>query len=133
MFNCLEQSQFPKKHAVCKTAGSRVVIVHKYNVLAVLMFFLQLYIFKPTGQSPVPKPAPVIPPPLYFILNAEQWDSFEMLEDCQSGWSKLPSLGSSSLSVTLSPDSVQLPVVSIMKEVVVGGSGGAGDGQRRNV
>lgn len=33
---------------------------------------------------------------------------------------------------TLSPDSVQLPVVSIMKEVVVGGSGGARDGQRRN-
>ena len=33
----------------------------------------------------------------------------------------------------LSPDSVQLPVVSVMKEVVVGGSGGAKDGQRRNV
>lgn len=33
-----------------------------------------------------------------------------------------------------SPDSVQLPVVSVMKEVVVmGGSGGARDGQRRNV
>lgn len=34
----------------------------------------------------------------------------------------------------LSPDSVQLPVVSIVKkEVVVGGSGGARGGQRRNV
>lgn len=31
----------------------------------------------------------------------------------------------------LSPESVQLPVVSIMTAVVVGGSGGARDGQRR--
>lgn len=50
-----------------------------------LVFFLQLYIFKPTGQSPVPKPAPVIPPPLSFILSTELRDSFKMLEESQSG------------------------------------------------
>ena len=37
LFNRVEQSHFPpkkkKKHAVCETAGSQVVIVHKYNVL----------------------------------------------------------------------------------------------------
>lgn len=44
-----------------------------------------------------------------------------------------PLIVPSSLFFPLSPESVQLPVVSIMTAVVVvvGGSGGARDGQRR--
>lgn len=92
LFNCVEHSQFPpptkkhkKKHAVGETAGSQVVIVHKYNVHNSVSVFPPAVYIQPRGQSPVPKPAPLIPPPLYFIGSAEQGDSFKMLEEGQSG------------------------------------------------
>lgn len=96
-------------------------------------FILQLYIFKPRGQSPGPRPAPS---PLYFILSTEQRDSFKMLEVGQSGWTRLILCVSSSRS--LSPDSFQLVALSVMKAAVVtvevvGGSGEVRDEQRSNV
>lgn len=68
---------------------------------ALLVFFLQLCIFKPRGQGPVPKPATSIHSPLYFIVSTEQWESSKMLEERQSGCCELPSLGSSPLFFVL--------------------------------
>lgn len=93
----------------------------------------------------MPKPASLIHSPLYFIVSTEQWESSKTLEERQSGCCELPSLGSSLcffsfhglflfVCFSFSPGSVQLPVVSIMKEVVeVKGSGGVRDGQRKDV
>lgn len=39
---------------------------------SVSFFPTAVYLQTQGGQSPVPKPAPVIPPPLYFILSTEQ-------------------------------------------------------------
>lgn len=88
----------------------------------------------------MPKPAPAFPPPLYFILSTEQRDSLRCWTRARAdGANSCPSVHPLCVVFfvlfvfSLSPDSVQLPVVSVMKEVVVGGSGGARDEQRRNV